>query len=73
VLYDAHPRMCARARARTHTHTHTHTHTQLIIYEIRCMQVIGIHGLRVADDSIMPEIISAHTNISIFMIAEIRI
>jgi len=32
--------------------------------------VIGIQGLRVADGSIMPEIISAHTNIPIFMIAE---
>ena len=34
------------------------------------MQVIGIQGLRVADGSIMPEIISGHTNIPIFMIAE---
>ncbi|XP_018049978.1 PREDICTED: glucose dehydrogenase [FAD, quinone]-like [Atta colombica] len=34
------------------------------------LKVIGIQGLRVADGSIMPEIISAHTNIPIFMIAE---
>ncbi|KYN43081.1 Glucose dehydrogenase [acceptor] [Trachymyrmex septentrionalis] len=34
------------------------------------LKVIGIQGLRVADGSIMPEIISGHTNIPIFMIAE---
>ncbi|XP_026675083.1 glucose dehydrogenase [FAD, quinone]-like [Ceratina calcarata] len=34
------------------------------------LKVIGIKGLRVADASIMPEIISAHPNIPIFMIAE---
>ncbi|XP_071561836.1 uncharacterized GMC-type oxidoreductase Mb1310-like [Temnothorax nylanderi] len=34
------------------------------------LKVIGIQGLRVADASIMPEIVSAHTNIPIFMIAE---
>ncbi|KYN16693.1 PREDICTED: glucose dehydrogenase [FAD, quinone]-like [Trachymyrmex cornetzi] len=34
------------------------------------LKVIGIQGLRVADGSIMPEIISAHTNIPIYMIAE---
>lgn len=33
-------------------------------------QVIGVQGLRVADASIMPEIISAHTNIPVYMIAE---
>jgi choline dehydrogenase-like flavoprotein len=33
-------------------------------------QVIGIHGLRVADASIMPEILSAHTNVPVYMIAE---
>ncbi|KAM0733661.1 Choline dehydrogenase, mitochondrial [Formica fusca] len=34
------------------------------------LKVIGIQGLRVADASIMPDIISAHTNIPIHMIAE---
>ncbi|XP_011157509.1 glucose dehydrogenase [FAD, quinone] [Solenopsis invicta] len=34
------------------------------------LKVIGVEGLRVADGSIMPEIISAHTNIPIHMIAE---
>ncbi|KAG5313397.1 DHGL dehydrogenase, partial [Acromyrmex insinuator] len=34
------------------------------------LKVIGIQRLRVADGSIMPEIISSHTNIPIFMIAE---
>ncbi|KYN16224.1 PREDICTED: glucose dehydrogenase [FAD, quinone]-like [Trachymyrmex cornetzi] len=34
------------------------------------LKVIGIQGLRVADGSIMPEIISGHTNVPIFMIAE---
>ncbi|XP_011862142.1 PREDICTED: glucose dehydrogenase [FAD, quinone]-like [Vollenhovia emeryi] len=34
------------------------------------LKVIGIQGLRVVDASIMPEIISAHINIPIFMIAE---
>ncbi|KAL6259285.1 hypothetical protein P5V15_009204 [Pogonomyrmex californicus] len=34
------------------------------------LKVIGVQGLRVADGSIMPEIISAHTNIPIYMIAE---
>jgi len=32
--------------------------------------VIGVQGLRVADDSIMSEIISAYTNVPIYMIAE---
>jgi len=32
--------------------------------------VIGIRGLRVVDASVMPEIISAHTNLPVFMIAE---
>ncbi|XP_077263134.1 glucose dehydrogenase [FAD, quinone]-like [Temnothorax americanus] len=34
------------------------------------LKVIGIDGLRVADASIMPEIISAHLNIPVYMIAE---
>ncbi|KMQ87806.1 glucose dehydrogenase [Lasius niger] len=34
------------------------------------LKVIGIQGLRIADASIMPEIISAHTNIPVYMIAE---
>ncbi|XP_032663977.1 glucose dehydrogenase [FAD, quinone]-like [Odontomachus brunneus] len=34
------------------------------------LKVIGIQGLRVADASIMPEIISGHTNIPVYMIAE---
>ncbi|XP_033212018.1 glucose dehydrogenase [FAD, quinone]-like [Belonocnema kinseyi] len=34
------------------------------------LQVIGIKGLRVADASIMPEIITGHTNIPVIMIAE---
>ncbi|XP_024867342.1 glucose dehydrogenase [FAD, quinone]-like [Temnothorax curvispinosus] len=34
------------------------------------LKVIGIEGLRVADASIMPEIISAHINIPVYMIAE---
>ncbi|XP_011053047.1 PREDICTED: glucose dehydrogenase [FAD, quinone]-like [Acromyrmex echinatior] len=34
------------------------------------LKVIGIQGLRVADASIMPEIISGHLNIPIYMIAE---
>ncbi|XP_071626875.1 glucose dehydrogenase [FAD, quinone]-like [Temnothorax longispinosus] len=34
------------------------------------LKVIGIEGLRVADASIMPEIISAHLNIPVYMIAE---
>ncbi|XP_011164993.1 glucose dehydrogenase [FAD, quinone] [Solenopsis invicta] len=34
------------------------------------LKVIGIQGLRVADASIMPEIVSAHINIPVFMIAE---
>ncbi|XP_011174114.2 glucose dehydrogenase [FAD, quinone] [Solenopsis invicta] len=34
------------------------------------LKVIGVEGLRVADGSIMPEIISAHTNVPIYMIAE---
>jgi len=32
--------------------------------------VIGVHGLRVADSSIMPEILSTHLNLPTFMIAE---
>ncbi|XP_071650817.1 glucose dehydrogenase [FAD, quinone]-like [Temnothorax longispinosus] len=34
------------------------------------LKVIGIEGLRVADASIVPEIISAHLNIPVYMIAE---
>ncbi|XP_011704090.1 PREDICTED: glucose dehydrogenase [FAD, quinone]-like isoform X2 [Wasmannia auropunctata] len=34
------------------------------------LKVIGIQRLRVVDASIMPEIISAHTNIPVYMIAE---
>ncbi|XP_029680537.1 glucose dehydrogenase [FAD, quinone]-like [Formica exsecta] len=34
------------------------------------LKVIDIQGLRVADASIMPDIISAHTNIPVYMIAE---
>ncbi|GAB1859087.1 Glucose dehydrogenase [Camponotus japonicus] len=34
------------------------------------LKVIGVQGLRVADASIMPEIIAGHTNIPIYMIAE---
>ncbi|KAL6438231.1 hypothetical protein ACFW04_004437 [Cataglyphis niger] len=34
------------------------------------LKVIDIQGLRVADASIMPEIIAAHTNVPVYMIAE---
>ncbi|XP_067215490.1 glucose dehydrogenase [FAD, quinone]-like [Linepithema humile] len=34
------------------------------------LKVIGVRGLRIADASIMPEIISAHINLPVFMIAE---
>ncbi|KAL0126566.1 hypothetical protein PUN28_005139 [Cardiocondyla obscurior] len=34
------------------------------------LKVIGIQGLRVADASVMPEIISGHPTIPIYMIAE---
>ncbi|KAL0130216.1 hypothetical protein PUN28_002064 [Cardiocondyla obscurior] len=34
------------------------------------LKVIGVQGLRVADGSIMPEVVSAHTNLPIYMIAE---
>ncbi|XP_071650818.1 glucose dehydrogenase [FAD, quinone]-like [Temnothorax longispinosus] len=34
------------------------------------LKVIGVEGLRVADASIMPEIISGHLNIPVYMIAE---
>ncbi|XP_029164204.1 glucose dehydrogenase [FAD, quinone]-like [Nylanderia fulva] len=34
------------------------------------LKVIGIQGLRIADASIMPEIIAGHINIPIYMIAE---
>ncbi|XP_018377167.1 PREDICTED: glucose dehydrogenase [FAD, quinone]-like [Trachymyrmex cornetzi] len=34
------------------------------------LKVIGIRGLRVADASIMPDIVSAHPNVPIYMIAE---
>ncbi|XP_039314253.1 glucose dehydrogenase [FAD, quinone]-like [Solenopsis invicta] len=34
------------------------------------LKVIGVEGLRVADASIMPEIISAHTNVPTYMIGE---
>ncbi|EFN71294.1 Glucose dehydrogenase [acceptor] [Camponotus floridanus] len=34
------------------------------------LKVIGVQGLRVADASIMPEIIAGHTNIPTYMIAE---
>ncbi|KAG5330687.1 DHGL dehydrogenase, partial [Acromyrmex charruanus] len=34
------------------------------------LKVIGIQGLRVADASIMPEIVSAHLSIPVYMIAE---
>ncbi|XP_029174503.1 glucose dehydrogenase [FAD, quinone]-like [Nylanderia fulva] len=34
------------------------------------LKVIGIQGLRIGDASIMPEIIAAHTNIPVYMIAE---
>ncbi|XP_011861343.1 PREDICTED: glucose dehydrogenase [FAD, quinone]-like [Vollenhovia emeryi] len=34
------------------------------------LKVIGVKGLRVADSSIMPDIVSAHINMPIYMIAE---
>ncbi|XP_012215914.1 glucose dehydrogenase [FAD, quinone]-like [Linepithema humile] len=34
------------------------------------LKVIGVRGLRVADSSIMPDIVSAHLNLPTFMIAE---
>lgn len=34
------------------------------------VQVIDIQGLRVADASIMPEIISGHLNIPVYVIVE---
>ncbi|KAL0126563.1 hypothetical protein PUN28_005138 [Cardiocondyla obscurior] len=34
------------------------------------LKVIGVQGLRIADASIMPEIVSAHINIPVYMIAE---
>ncbi|XP_039309312.1 choline dehydrogenase, mitochondrial-like [Solenopsis invicta] len=34
------------------------------------LKVIGVQGLRVVDASIMPKIISGHTNIPVYMIAK---
>lgn len=60
-----------RAYICMHMYIYTRTHTHVSIYNLRIhMQVIGVQGLRVADGSVMPEIVSAHTNIPIYMIAE---